>query len=91
MWYSYRIPGKKPKTYLVTDELFTSNVSKMRCEYAEETKELLLSRIKDYPTLNKRKNSQDYKELKTVITWTPLKTKSGKLITPVTRREYFNE
>jgi len=50
MFYAYRIPTMKHKTYLVTDELFTSNVSKLRCEYAEDNKEHLLYLIRDYPT-----------------------------------------
>ena len=89
MYYAYRVPTIRPKTYLVTDELFTTNVSKLRCEYAEENKNHLLYLVRDYPTLDKKKNDPEYKRLKTLISWTPAKLKSGRIITPETRKEYL--
>ena len=91
MWYAYRIPTIKPKNYLITDELFTTNVSKLRCEYAEEDKNILLHLVRDYPTLDKKKNDPDYKKYKTLICWTPAKLKSGRIICPETRKEYLYE
>ena len=91
MWYAYRVPGIRPTNYLITDELFTTNVSKLRCEYAEETKEHLLHLVSDYPTLDKKKNDPEYKRLKTLISWTPARLKSGRIMTPETRKEYLHE
>ena len=89
MWYAYRVPGIRPKNYLITNELFTTNVSKLRCEYAEEDKNVLLHLVRDYPTLDKKKNDPDYKRLKTIICWTPARLKSGRIMTPETRKEYL--
>lgn len=91
MWYAYRIPTIRPKSYLISEELFTTNVSKLRCEYAEEDKNVLLHLVRDYPTLDKKKNDPDYKKYKTLICWTPAKLKSGRIMTPTTRKEYLYE
>lgn len=91
MWYAYRVPTIRPRSYLITDELFTTNVSKLRCEYAEEDKNILLHLVRDYPTLDKKKNDPEYKRLKTLINWTPARLKSGRIMTPETRKEYLHE
>lgn len=89
--YFYIIPNLKPKTYLVTDELLISNVAKMRCKYVEEDDKTIVAIdiIKNYPTINKK--DKRYKEWKSIVNWTPIKTKSGNWITPVTRKEYLKD